>query len=173
MSLLTRYLRHWIRWLTNKYTYSWEGNPEWSRYYAGGKEIWTYYKKLANEWRVDRVTRFNSRLVRATWDPKLYRYDLEIEDTQTGEKLKDYAEVLINATGWLKCFPVSHQADPSSWKWPDIPGIESFKGDLFHTANWQEDYEYHGKTVAVIGSGSSAIQIVPQLQPRTFRSYLT
>ena len=119
------------------------------------------------------MTRFNSRLVRATWDPKLYRYDLEIEDTQTGEKLKDYAEVLINATGWLKYFPKSHQADPSSWKWPDIPGIESFKGDLFHTANWQEDYEYHGKTVAVIGSGSSAIQIVPQLQPRMFRSCLT
>jgi len=91
--------------LTEKYTYSWEGNPEWSRYYAGGKEIWTYYKKLADEWRVDRVTRFNSRVIRATWDSKLYRYDLEIEDTQTGEKLTDYAEVLINATGWLKYLP--------------------------------------------------------------------
>jgi|SRR5271170_1309262 cation diffusion facilitator CzcD-associated flavoprotein CzcO len=100
-------VRHLITWLTNKYTYSWEGNPEWSRYYAGGREIWTYYKKLADDWRVDRVTRFNSRLLTATWDSKLCRYDLEIEDVKTGEKLKDYAEVLINATGWLKCFPAS------------------------------------------------------------------
>lgn len=58
------------------------------------------------------------------------------------------------------------ESDGSSWKWPDIEGLNSFKGGLYHTANWK-DHEFQGKTVAVIGSGSSGIQIVPQLQPCT------
>lgn len=67
-------------------------------------------------------------------------------------------------------FPL-FRIDVSSWKWPDIPGLQNFKGDLFHTANWKENYSYEGKSVAVIGSGSSAIQVVPQLQPRTSAFY--
>jgi hypothetical protein len=54
---------------------------------------------------VAKSTRFNAKVTKATWDPKLYRYDLEIKDVQTGEKITDYAEVLINATGWLKYLP--------------------------------------------------------------------
>ena len=85
-----------------KYTYSWEGNPEWTRFYAGRKEIWTYYKSLSNKYGVDKHTRFHSRVLSATWNHSLYRYELEIEDVKTGEKIQDHAEVLINASGWLK-----------------------------------------------------------------------
>lgn len=53
----------------------------------------------------------------------------------------------------------------SSWKWPDIPGLDSFQGKLLHSARWDETYDFQGKTVGIIGSGSSAIQIIPQLQP--------
>lgn len=53
----------------------------------------------------------------------------------------------------------------NKWKFPDIPGIEDFEGKMMHTANWQQDVEYKGKKVAVIGNGSSGIQIVPNLQP--------
>jgi cation diffusion facilitator CzcD-associated flavoprotein CzcO len=53
----------------------------------------------------------------------------------------------------------------NKWKFPDIPGIEDFQGRMMHTANWQHDVEYKGKRVAVIGNGSSGIQIVPNLQP--------
>jgi cation diffusion facilitator CzcD-associated flavoprotein CzcO len=67
----------------------------------------------------------------------------------------------------VKVYTSYFKADGSSWKLPDIPGLQKFKGDLFHTANWKENYSYEGKRVAVIGSGSSAIQVVPQLQPRT------
>lgn len=63
-----------------------------------------YYKGLADKWGVDKITRFDSRLVRATWDSILYRYNLEIEDLKSGPLIRDYADVLINATGWLKCF---------------------------------------------------------------------
>lgn len=53
----------------------------------------------------------------------------------------------------------------SNWKWPQIPGLHEFKGDLIHSANWPETFQYSGKKVAVIGNGSSGIQIVPALQP--------
>jgi cation diffusion facilitator CzcD-associated flavoprotein CzcO len=52
----------------------------------------------------------------------------------------------------------------SKWKWPEIPGLKNFKGDLLHTANWPKDFEYSGKRVAVIGNGSSGVQVVPAIQ---------
>jgi len=56
-------------------------------------------------------------------------------------------------------------AQSSNWKWPDIPGVHDFKGHLAHSAKWDDSYSFQDKRVAVIGSGSSAIQIVPKLQP--------
>jgi len=53
----------------------------------------------------------------------------------------------------------------SNWRWPDIPGLHDFNGKLLHSAHWDNSYDFQNKTVAIIGSGSSAIQIVPQLQP--------
>jgi cation diffusion facilitator CzcD-associated flavoprotein CzcO len=52
--------------------------------------------------------------------------------------------------------------DGSAWQWPDIPGLNSFKGKLLHSARWDNSYDYEGKVIGVIGVGSSAIQIVPQ-----------
>ena len=58
----------------------------------------------------------------------------------------------------------------SNWKWPDIPGLHSFKGPLIHSANWSNNFDYKNKTVAVLGCGSSGVQIVPTLQPGQFAS---
>ena len=52
---------------------------------------------------------------------------------------------------------------PSSWRWPDIEGLENFKGHKCHSAAWDETYDYSGKTIAVIGNGSSGVQLIPQL----------
>ena len=52
----------------------------------------------------------------------------------------------------------------SNWKWPDVDDLHTFEGDLIHTANWPEDFDATGKTVAVIGNGSTGIQVVPELQ---------
>ena len=57
-------------------------------------------------------------------------------------------------------FAVHHR----HYKWPEIPGLHAFQGHMTHSANWQHDYDYSGKRIAVIGNGSSGIQIVPQLQ---------
>lgn len=53
----------------------------------------------------------------------------------------------------------------SKWRWPDIPGLDTFKGDLVHSANWPKELQYAGKRVAVIGNGSSGVQIVTEIQP--------
>lgn len=87
------------------------------------------------------------------------RYELEV--VQNGETVKTWCHVLINATGTL-----------NNWKWPDIPGLQDFKGTLLHSANWDPATTWNGKTVAVIGTGSSAIQILPQIQP-TAKSLVT
>lgn len=72
-----------------------------------------------------------------------------------GQEIDDWCHVLINATGFL-----------NDWKWPKIPGLNDFKGTLLHSANWDTNVDYEGKDVAVIGTGSSAIQIVPQVQKK-------
>ena len=57
--------------------------------------------------------------------------------------------------------------DGSNWQWPDIPGLKSFKGKLLHSARWDNPFDYEGKNIGVIGVGSSAIQIVPQMAKGT------
>lgn len=54
----------------------------------------------------------------------------------------------------------------STWKWPNIPGLDTFEGKLMHSAAWDGEYDLKGKKVAVIGGGSSSVQIVPSIQPR-------
>ena len=86
-------------------------------------------------------------------------WDLDFEVTspdQPNQKrlFQRHCNVLLNAGGLL-----------NNWKWPTIPGLASFKGHLCHSALWNDNFDWKGKTVAVIGSGSSAIQIVPELQP--------
>lgn len=59
----------------------------------------------------------------------------------------------------------------SAWKWPDIPGLHSFKGDIFHSASYQEDYDLKDKRVAVIGSGSSGVQVCASIYPEVSQLY--
>lgn len=73
---------------------------------------------------------------------------------QRGERLCGHAYRLRTNT-----IPIS------KWQWPDIPGLHSFAGDLIHTARWPENYDYADKKVAVIGNGSSGVQLVPAIQP--------
>ena len=60
-----------------------------------------------------------------------------------------------------------HSADSkenSNWKWPEVEGLDDFQGPLIHTAQWPKDFDHTGKTIAVIGNGSSGIQVLPELQ---------
>lgn len=78
---------------------------------------------------------------------------LTIEDLVTSEILEDEADILIAARGSL-----------NDIRWPTIDGLNSFNGEMMHSAKWNQEYDFRNKKVGIIGSGSSSIQIVPKLQ---------
>ncbi|RFU28612.1 hypothetical protein B7463_g7716, partial [Scytalidium lignicola] len=136
------------------YTYSWEGNPNWSQFYAGAEEIHTYFKGCAIKWNCMQYIKLSHRVVEAKWSEETSLWHLKIQNDKDGSVFEDRCNVLLSATGFL-----------NNWKWPDIPGLNKFKGKLLHSASWDQEYDFADKAIAVIGAGSSAIQIVPSLQP--------
>ncbi len=130
------------------YSLSFAPNPDWSRTYATQPEILDYARRVAREHGVDRLVRFGAEVTDARWDADAGRWELT---TARGELS---ADVLVTALGPF--------GDP---KLPDIPGRDTFAGTAFHSARWNHDHDLRGERVAVIGTGASAIQLVPEIQP--------
>lgn len=134
------------------YSFSFAPNPDWSDTFSGQQEIWDYLRACADRFGLRPKLRLRHRITAAAWDPAAQRWRIS---TSEG----DYtARVLISATGPL--------SDPST---PDIPGIGDFGGTVFHSARWRHDVDLTGRRIAVIGTGASAIQFVPEIQPRAGR----
>jgi cation diffusion facilitator CzcD-associated flavoprotein CzcO len=131
------------------YEYSFAPNPRWSRRYAPQEEIQAYLEDVAREHGVlDRI-RTNTEVQSARWDEQRAKWVLQ---TTAGEH---EADVLLTACGQLSVPSV-----------PPLPGLDGFGGPAFHTAQWRHDVDLTGKRVAVIGTGCSAIQVVPAIQPK-------
>jgi cation diffusion facilitator CzcD-associated flavoprotein CzcO len=130
------------------YEFSFEPNPRWSRRYAPQAEIQAYLEDVARRHGVlDRI-RTGTEVQSARWDDERSRWVLQ---TSAGPH---ETEVLVTACGQLSVPRV-----------PPIPGLESFDGPVFHTGQWRHDVQLAGKRVAVVGTGCSAIQTVPAIQP--------
>ncbi|KAH6661828.1 hypothetical protein B0J14DRAFT_622108 [Halenospora varia] len=129
------------------YTFTWGPNPDWSHFYAQGGEIRQHIKRIAKEYDLEKNIKFNAKVTEATWMEDKGKWHVKVD--LNGTIVEDEAEVVINASGVL-----------NNWHWPAIPGLKNFKGHLCHSAVWDHSYDYTNKTVAVIGNGSSAIQIV-------------
>jgi cation diffusion facilitator CzcD-associated flavoprotein CzcO len=130
------------------YEFSFAPNPRWSRRYAPQAEIQAYLEDVARRHGVlDRI-RTNTEVNSARWDEERSRWLLD-----TGGGAHE-VEVLITACGQLSVPSV-----------PPIGGLGSFGGPTFHTAEWRHDVDLAGKRVAVVGTGCSAIQVVPAIQP--------
>ncbi|KAF2430784.1 FAD/NAD(P)-binding domain-containing protein [Tothia fuscella] len=133
----------------------------WSHYYSFSKEIWQYLKEIEQENDfINKYIKVQHRIDRAEWDKKAGVWRFKITNLLTSETIEDQAEFFINAGGVL-----------NNWKWPDIPGLQDFKGKLMHSANYEEGYPLEGKKVAVIGAGSSGVQIVAAVQKKVERLY--
>src|SRR5512145_804485 len=128
------------------YSFSFAPNPEWSRSFSPQPEIQAYLKRVAAESDVIDRFRFGTTVEDATWDDAAGHWRVT---TSAGTVT---ADLLVSAAGAL--------SDP---KMPDIEGVETFQGEVFHSARWNHDYDLTGKRVAVIGTGASAIQIVPEI----------
>lgn len=129
------------------YSYSFENNPDWSRDYAPQGEILSYLERCADKYGVRPHMRFRRKVVGARFDEKLGTWSVQTEDGRTYT-----ARVLIACCGLLT----------KPW-YPQLPGLASFKGQVFHSARWRKDAVLADKRVAVIGTGASSVQIVPEL----------
>jgi cation diffusion facilitator CzcD-associated flavoprotein CzcO len=128
------------------YSFSFAPNPEWTQTYSTQPEIWAYLQRCADEFGIRPHVGLNTAVESATWLDDHW----ELETSQGTIR----ARVLVAGMGPL--------TEP---KIPDIPGLEDFPGPVFHSARWDHDAELTGKRVAAIGTGASAIQYVPAIQP--------
>lgn len=131
------------------YSFSFEPNPRWSRAYSPQQEIREYLERCAAKHGLFEHIRFGQSAVRARWDEASHTWEVLTEsgDTFTGN-------LLVSGIGAL-----------SNPAYPNIPGLDRFRGRQFHSANWDHAYPLAGKRVGVVGTGASAIQFVPQIQP--------
>ncbi|MEV6910074.1 NAD(P)/FAD-dependent oxidoreductase [Amycolatopsis sp. NPDC051071] len=132
---------------SHMYSFSFEQNPGWSRAYSPQPEIWRYMRDVAAKYDLHRFIRFGQEMTGARWDADENRWHVA---SKPGEEF--VAPALVAGVGALHLPQI-----------PELPGIERFKGRAFHSARWEHDYDLTGKRVAVVGTGASAIQFVPQI----------
>ncbi len=134
------------------YSFSFAPNPGWTRSFSRQPEIWDYLRACVDRYGLRPYIRFGCELEQATWDDSAQHWSIR---TSTGELT---ADILVAATGPL-CEP----------RIPDIPGLDTFEGTVFHSARWRHDHDLTGRQVAVVGTGASAVQFVPQIAPKVQR----
>jgi cation diffusion facilitator CzcD-associated flavoprotein CzcO len=132
---------------SHHYCFSFELNPDWSRVYAEQPQILTYLEHCSQKYGVAEHIRFQQEIIRATFDATAGDWSVE---TASGETFS--ARILVSAVGQLN--------RPAL---PEIPGLRSFQGAMFHSAQWDHDFNLTNKDVAVIGNGASALQLIPRL----------
>jgi cation diffusion facilitator CzcD-associated flavoprotein CzcO len=137
------------------YSFSFAPNPDWSSTFSPQPEILDYLRACAERYGVLPHVRFHHELEGADWDEERELWQLK---TSRGELT---AEVLVAGQGFL--------SEPSV---PDLPGLRSFEGTSFHSAAWDHEHDLDGERVAVIGTGASAIQFAPAIQPRVGRLHV-
>lgn len=128
------------------YSFSFAQNPEWSKLFADGEEIWHYQKRVAEEEGLTPYLRFNTNAEDIRW----------LEDEQRWQVTTNNG--VVRGTYLLLC--TGHLADH---RLPDVEGIDTFPGPAFHCNRWREDVDLKGKRVGVIGTGATAIQLVPAI----------
>jgi cation diffusion facilitator CzcD-associated flavoprotein CzcO len=137
------------------YSLSFVPNPDWTHSFSPQAEIWDYLRGCARDYEVLPHIRFNHPVNEAVWEHDRQRWRIE---TSNGTFL---ASVLISAAGSF-----------SEPKLPELAGLEKFKGKVFHSSRWNHEFELRQSRIAVIGTGASAIQFVPAIQPQVEKLYV-
>jgi cation diffusion facilitator CzcD-associated flavoprotein CzcO len=140
---------------SHAYSYSFI-DYEWPRTHATQPELLAYAEHVAEVFGLGAHLRLNTRVTGLTWEEATARYVLS---TDTGEQHE--FDVVISAMGLL-----------SVPRYPDWPGLASFSGACFHTSRWEAEHDLAGKTVAVVGTGSTSAQVVPAIAPRVGQLYV-
>lgn len=131
------------------YQFSFDTRSDWSRVYAPGRELKAYAEDCVDKFGLRDRLRLNTRIVEATFDDRTNMWTLRTKD---GDEI--VTRYVVVATGVL-----------TQPKAPDIPGLDDFDGTVMHTARWDHSVDLRGKRVAIIGTGASAVQVVPTIAP--------
>lgn len=163
----------------HSYQFTWAPNPRWSHFYAPAPEIKQYFDDVVDQHGLRTCIKLSHKVVHARWVEDRQVWQLRVKkmdgrdvaiaspgviEGETEEEFVDECDVFINAMGFF-----------NNWKWPrNVPGRETFAGRMFHTASWPKDWEgdIDGKTVALIGNGSSGIQVLPNILERVKKVYV-
>ncbi|KAL4914978.1 hypothetical protein BDW62DRAFT_133987 [Aspergillus aurantiobrunneus] len=137
----------------HSYIFYFNPNPNWSQCYAKGPEIQQYILDTAEKFGLKEKVQFQTKVISSIWNEDEGKWALKLQ--RGDEVFEDKADVLLNGSGIL-----------NNWSLPNIEGLDTFQGKLLHTAKWDPEYNWEGKKVAVIGNGSSGLQVVPALQPK-------
>ncbi|WP_063050085.1 flavin-containing monooxygenase [Nocardia arthritidis] len=129
------------------YSYSFEPNPRWSRLFAPGEELKKYAEHVADKYGLRRRMRFGTVVDGARWDEEQQHWVVSIAGGQTVT-----GRYLLTATGFL--------SQPYT---PPFPGIDSFAGKIIHTTAWEDGFDLTGRRAAIIGTGATAVQLVPEV----------
>ncbi|KIW98143.1 uncharacterized protein Z519_01727 [Cladophialophora bantiana CBS 173.52] len=144
------------------YQYSWHLKPDWERYYSGSKQIYQYFRQVAEDFNVMKFARLNHRIIRAEWLETGGQWKVTImRNNDPADTFVDYGDFFLNGGGVL-----------NNWRWPQIKGLNDFSGPLLHTAHWNENVELQNKRVLVIGAGSSSVQVVPTIIDKVDQLYV-
>ncbi|KAL8654524.1 MAG: hypothetical protein Q9226_003405 [Calogaya cf. arnoldii] len=142
----------------HNYTYSFEPKHDWSRTYAGSEEIRQYFETFKEKYRLGRFIRLRHLVTNAQWLDADGLWQVEVTNLEDSSSYRCTCHILVNASGYL-----------NTWAWPEIAGLSDFEGQLVHSADWDDKIELQGKNVALIGNGSSAVQLLPEIQSKAHR----
>ncbi|RPD58021.1 flavin-binding monooxygenase [Lentinus tigrinus ALCF2SS1-7] len=149
------------------YQFSFENKRDWSSIYAPGHEIQQHLQEVVDKYKLMRYIKLKHEVVHAQWDETACKWHVRVRRPKGDsegefEEFEDVGDVLVTAFGVV-----------SRWHWPDIPGMKDFKGELYHTAQFEPEggwakvsETWKNKRVGVVGSGSSAIQTVAAVHPK-------
>ncbi|KAL6248698.1 hypothetical protein RBB50_004953 [Rhinocladiella similis] len=142
------------------YQFTWARKPDWSHFYSYSEEIWQYFADIVERFQLRKHMKLNHEIIDANWDEDSATWSVQVQNLITNEVFVDQAEILINGGGVL-----------NNWKWPEIEGLHNFEGILCHTANYPVGTVLDNKRVAVIGVGSSGIQVTANIAYKVKKLY--
>ena len=138
------------------YSLSFAPKSDWTKRYAGAEEIYAYIQQITEEYQLKKYTRFHTEVTAAHYQEDKKNWVLELNHQERIE-----AQFMIFASGPLHIPEIPH-----------IPGLDQFKGEVFHSAQWNHQYDLNQKKVASIGTGGSAIQYIPEIASKVSQLYV-
>lgn len=141
---------------SHNYVYSFEPKADFSSVYASSTEIQGYFEGFSKKHSLDQHLKLSHTIEEATWvdSGRDGHWEVVAKDLATGQIVKDWCHILVHATGYLNA--------PA---WPKVPGLDEYSGIKAHSADYDSSLSLEGKDVLLIGAGSSAVQILPAIQP--------